>query len=244
MRQTIFKIISNDEIARDTCKLVLNGDTGGITAAGQFVNIEIKGFFLRRPISVCDWDDKALTLIYKIVGEGTRALSKMKSGELDLLTGLGNGFDLSECGSHPLLVGGGVGAPPIYGLCRRLIERGARPVVVLGFNKAEEVFYEAEFKALGINTVLATADGSTGVKGYVTDAIETLDKGFSGYCACGPEPMLKALANILDINGQLSFEERMACGFGACMGCTCKTKYGSKRICKDGPVIRSDEVIW
>lgn len=236
--------MSNEPIAKDVYKLVLEGDTGGITAPGQFVNIELEGFFLRRPISVCDWDDKGMTLIYKTVGKGTKCLSEKKSGTLDLLTGLGNGFDLSKCGKRPLLVGGGVGTPPLYGLCKRLVERGAASAVVLGFNTADDVFYEEEFRALGVKTLVATVDGSYGIGGLVTDAIKTLPVGFDSYCACGPEPMLRALCDTLKIKGQLSFEERMACGFGVCMGCSCKTKYGSKRICKDGPVLSSNEVIW
>jgi len=236
--------LSNEPIAKDVYKLVLEGDTGGITAPGQFVNIELEGFFLRRPISVCDWDDKGMTLIYKTVGKGTKCLSEKKSGTLDLLTGLGNGFDLSKCGKRPLLVGGGVGTPPLYGLCKRLVERGAASAVVLGFNTADDVFYEEEFRALGVKTLVATVDGSYGIGGLVTDAIKTLPVGFDSYCACGPEPMLRALCDTLKIKGQLSFEERMACGFGVCMGCSCKTKYGSKRICKDGPVLSSNEVIW
>lgn len=236
--------MSNEPIAKDVYKLVFEGDTGGITAPGQFVNIELEGFFLRRPISVCDWDDKGMTLIYKTVGKGTKCLSEKKSGTLDLLTGLGNGFDLSKCGKRPLLVGGGVGTPPLYGLCKRLVERGAASAVVLGFNTADDVFYEEEFRALGVKTLVATVDGSYGIGGLVTDAIKTLPVGFDSYCACGPEPMLRALCDTLKIKGQLSFEERMACGFGVCMGCSCKTKYGSKRICKDGPVLSSNEVIW
>jgi dihydroorotate dehydrogenase electron transfer subunit len=244
LKKALFKILSNEPIAKDVYKLVFEGDTGGITAPGQFVNIELEGFFLRRPISVCDWDDKGMTLIYKTVGKGTKCLSEKKSGTLDLLTGLGNGFDLSKCGKRPLLVGGGVGTPPLYGLCKRLVERGAASAVVLGFNTADDVFYEEEFRALGVKTLVATVDGSYGIGGLVTDAIKTLPVGFDSYCACGPEPMLRALCDTLKIKGQLSFEERMACGFGVCMGCSCKTKYGSKRICKDGPVLSSNEVIW
>ena len=205
MKKALFKILSNEPIAKDVYKLVLEGDTGGITAPGQFVNIELEGFFLRRPISVCDWDDKGMTLIYKTVGKGTKCLSEKKSGTLDLLTGLGNGFDLSKCGKRPLLVGGGVGTPPLYGLCKRLVERGAASAVVLGFNTADDVFYEEEFRALGVKTLVATVDGSYGIGGLVTDAIKTLPVGFDSYCACGPEPMLRALCDTLKIKGQLSF---------------------------------------
>ncbi len=245
MNQVIFDIITNEKIAKDVYKLVLYGDTSGITAPGQFVNIALDGFFLRRPLSVCDWDLSLLTLIYKTVGDGTKALSEMKRGSLDILTGLGNGFDTELCGANPLLIGGGAGVPPMYGLCKRLREMGAAPTVVIGFNGAEDVFYYEEFEKLGALTAVGTADGSFGIRGFVTDVIRALDLSYSGYCACGPEPMLKAVAEELPhIKGQLSFEERMACGFGVCMGCSCKTKYGSKRICKDGPVLKSDEVVW
>ena len=244
MKQEFFEIIENRPLAESVYELTLSGDTGEVTAPGQFVNILIGGHFLRRPISVCDWEAGKLTLIYKVVGEGTKELSEMQSGTLDILTGLGNGYDIGACGETPLLVGGGAGVPPMYGLCKTLIKAGAKPTVILGFNRASEVFYENEFKALGAETLVSTADGSAGIKGFVTDAVKTLDKKFSSYCACGPEPMLKALSGAMEIRGQLSFEERMACGFGACMGCSCKTKYGTKRICKDGPVLRSDEVIW
>ncbi len=237
--------MTNVNIARNVFELTLFGGTEEIAAPGQFVNIELDGFFLRRPISVCDWTQNTLVLIYKVVGEGTSKLSKMKRGKLNLLVGLGNGFDLEDCGDTPLLIGGGAGTPPMFGLCKRLVERGKKPAVVLGFNTAAEVFYKDEFISLGAKPVICTADGSMGVKGFVTDGIKTLVTTFGHYCACGPEPMLRALADVLkDSKGQLSFEERMACGFGACMGCTCKTKYGSKRICKDGPVLKSDEIIW
>ncbi len=245
MNRVNFDIITNEKIARDVYKLVLYGDTSDITLPGQFVNIALDGFFLRRPLSVCDWDLSLLTLIYKTVGEGTKALSEMKRGCLDILTGLGNGFNMELCGDKPLLIGGGAGIPPMYGLCRRLVEKGAEPAVVLGFNTAEDVFYFDEFQKLGVLTAIGTADGSYGIRGLVTDVIRALRLNYSSYCACGPEPMLKAVAEELpSLKGQLSFEERMACGFGACMGCSCKTKYGSKRICKDGPVLRSDEVVW
>ena len=208
------------------------------------MNLRLDGFYLRRPISVCNVDGDALTLIYKVVGQGTEAMSRMQPGEkLDALVGLGNGYSLDECGDRPMLIGGGAGVPPMYLLARRLLARGADVTVVLGFNAREEIFYEEEFRALGAKVVVATADGSYGVRGFVTDAMKQLPAP-SAVCACGPEPMLKAVYNAADVPGQFSFESRMGCGFGACMGCTCKTKYGAKRICKDGPVLRREEIVW
>ncbi|MBQ5885216.1 MAG: dihydroorotate dehydrogenase electron transfer subunit [Clostridia bacterium] len=243
MKQEIFVIKSQEKIAKDVFKMVLSGNTDDITASGQFVNIKLDGFYLRRPISVCDYDKNELTLIYKTVGEGTAAMSKYENGtELDILTGLGNGYDTSLSGEKPLLLGGGVGVPPLYNLCKKLITEGKKPTVILGFNSADDVFYENEFKALGADVYVTTADGSYGIKGFVTDAMSDLD--YSFFYTCGPEPMLKAIYNVSKTSGQLSFEERMGCGFGACMGCSCKTKYGNKRICKDGPVLIKEEIIW
>ena len=243
MKQEIFVIKSQEKIAKDVFKMVLSGNTDDITASGQFVNIKLDGFYLRRPISVCDYDKNELTLIYKTVGEGTAAMSKYENGtELDILTGLGNGYDTSLSGEKPLLRGGGVGVPPLYNLYKKLITEGKKPTVILGFNRADDVFYENEFKALGADVYVTTADGSYGIKGFVTDAMSDLD--YSFFYTCGPEPMLKAIYNVSKTSGQLSFEERMGCGFGACMGCSCKTKYGNKRICKDGPVLIKEEIIW
>ena len=243
MKQEIFVIKSQEKIAKDVFKMVLSGNTDDITASGQFVNIKLDGFYLRRPISVCDYDKNELTLIYKTVGEGTDAMSKYENGtELDVLTGLGNGYDTSLSGEKPLLLGGGVGVPPLYNLCKKLVAEGKKPTVILGFNSADDVFYENEFKALGADVYVTTADGSYGIKGFVTDAMADLD--YSFFYTCGPEPMLKAIYNVSTTSGQLSFEERMGCGFGACMGCSCKTKYGNKRICKDGPVLIKEEIIW
>jgi dihydroorotate dehydrogenase electron transfer subunit len=220
----------------------LEGDTGAITAPGQFINIRLDGLFLRRPISICDWDGQGITIIYKVVGKGTAALGGMEQGqELDVLCGLGNGFDVSRCGERTLVIGGGVGVPPMYGLAKALLRAGKTPVAILGFNKKEEIFYEDKFRALGIETTVTTVDGSYGVKGFVTDA---LPEEYGYFCACGPLPMLKAVYNAAATSGLLSFEERMGCGFGACMGCSCRTKYGNKRICKDGPVLEKEEIIW
>ena len=243
MKQTIFTIKTNEKIAKDVMRMVLLGNTQDITASGQFVNIKIDGFFLRRPISVCDYDENSLTLIYKIVGDGTQTMSEYSAGkELDILTGLGNGYDLTISGENPLLIGGGVGVPPMYNLCRKLVAEGKKPSVILGFNSKADMFYEQEFKDLGAEVYVTTADGSYGIKGFVTDAMKDLE--YSYFFTCGPEVMMKAIYDISKTEGQFSFEERMGCGFGACMGCSCKTQYGNKRICKDGPVLKKEEIIW
>ncbi|MGN0541259.1 MAG: dihydroorotate dehydrogenase electron transfer subunit [Acutalibacteraceae bacterium] len=243
MKQGIFRITSNKKIARDIFKMTLAGDTSAITAPGQFVNIKLDGFFLRRPISVCDCVGENLALIYKTVGRGTEQMSRMKNGdELDLLTGLGNGYNTRTSGDSPLLVGGGVGVPPMYMLCRKLISEGKNVTVVLGFNSKDDVFYENEFRALGADVHITTADGTYGTKGFVTDVIKNIQYTF--FYTCGPEPMFRAMHKIMKTPGQYSFEERMGCGFGACMGCSCKTLTGNKRICKEGPVMESEEIIW
>lgn len=243
MKQSIFKITSNEKIARDIFKMTLAGDTSAITAPGQFVNIKLDGLFLRRPISVCDCVGDNLTLIYKTVGRGTEQMSRMKNGdELDLLTGLGNGYNTEASGDSPLLVGGGVGVPPMYMLCKKLVAEGKKVTVVLGFNSKDDMFYENEFRALGADVHIATADGTYGTKGFVTDVIKNLQYTF--FYTCGPEPMFRAMHKIMKTPGQYSFEERMGCGFGACMGCSCKTLTGNKRICKEGPVMESEEIIW
>ena len=243
MKQGIFKITSNEKIARDIFKMTLSGDTSAITAPGQFVNIKLDGFFLRRPISVCDCVGENLTLIYKTVGNGTERMSRMAAGEsLDLLTGLGNGYNTKASGGNPLLVGGGVGVPPMYMLCKKLVAEGKKVTVVLGFNSKDDVFYEDEFRVLGADVHIATADGTYGTKGFVTDVIKNLQYTF--FYTCGPEPMFRAMHKMMKTPGQYSFEERMGCGFGACMGCSCKTLTGNKRICKEGPVMESEEIIW
>ncbi len=243
MKQVIFKIESQKKIAESVMQMKLSGNTEDITASGQFVNIKLDGFYLRRPISVCDYDEGSLTIIYKVVGEGTAAMSGYEAGrELDILVGLGNGYDLSKSGDRPLLIGGGVGVPPMYNLCKKLIAEGKHPSVILGFNSASDVFFEEEFKSLGADVVVTTVDGSYGIRGFVTNAMEGRE--YSYFYTCGPEPMLKAIYNVSNTSGQFSFEERMGCGFGACMGCSCKTKYGNKRICKDGPVLEKEEIIW
>ena len=242
MKQSIFTIIENTPLTRDVMRMVLQGDTSAITAPGQFVNIQLEGKFLRRPISVCDYDETTLTIIYKVVGKGTAQLQAMQSGEkLDILTGLGNGYDLSCAGDAPLLIGGGVGVPPMYNLAKKLIEMGKKVTVILGFNTESEIFYEKEFQALGCAVTVTTVDGSYGTKGFVTNA---LPDAYSHFYTCGPEPMLKAVYKATATSGQMSFEERMGCGFGACMGCSCKTLTGYKRICKDGPVMRKEEIAW
>lgn len=241
-KQNIYKILSNEPLTKDVFKMVLQGDTQYITRPGQFINIALTGKFLRRPISVCDYDDTTVTIIYKVVGEGTEQLKNMSVGEvLDVLTGLGNGYDISKS-TKPLLIGGGVGVPPMYNLAKALINAGQMPTVILGFNTKSEVFYEDEFNKLGCKTVVTTVDGSYGTKGFVTDAMADVD--YDYFYTCGPLPMFKAVYNATSVSGQFSFEERMGCGFGACVGCTCKTKYGNKRICKDGPVLEKEEIIW
>ena len=243
MKQSIFEIISNTALTESVYKMVLAGDTSAISAAGQFVNIQLDGMFLRRPISVCDYDDKTLTIVYKVVGKGTEAMCRMVSGtRLDILTGLGNGYDLSLSGVRPVLLGGGVGVPPMYNLAKKLMAQGKQVTVILGFNTKSEIFYEEEFKALGCTTIVATADGSYGVKGFATTPLAELD--YTYFYTCGPEPMLKAVYRATSTSGQMSFEERMGCGFGACMGCSCKTLTGNKRICKEGPVMKKEEILW
>ena len=242
MKDIIFTVLQNVKIARNTYRMTLCGDTADIRA-GQFVNFKLDGFYLRRPISVCDINGDSLTVIYKAVGKGTEAMAKMSGGEKILtLTGLGNGYDTSLSGERPLLIGGGAGVPPLYLLCKKLIAEGKSCSVILGFGSADEVFYEDEFKALGANVTVTTVDGSYGVRGFVTNAINGYS--YTYFYTCGPEPMLKAVYSATDTSGQFSFEERMGCGFGACMGCSCETKYGKKRICKDGPVLVKEEIIW
>ena len=242
MKQGFFEIVKNEALTADVYKMELAGDTSAVTAPGQFVNIKLEGKFLRRPISVNDCTDGLLTIIYKVVGAGTAQMAAMQAGErLDILTGLGNGYDTATAGDHPVLLGGGVGVPPLYMLAKQLIAAGKRVSVVLGFNKASEVFYAEEFKALGAEVTVTTVDGSMGVKGFVTDA---LPADYTYFYTCGPEPMLKAVYRATNTSGQMSFEERMGCGFGACMGCSCKTLTGYKRICKEGPVMRKEEILW
>ncbi len=244
-KKGIYRILANEPLTQSVWRMTLEGDTQWITAPGQFVNIALEGRYLRRPISVCDYDERTITLIYKVVGDGTAQMSRMAAGtELDLLTGLGNGFSIREEVRRPLLVGGGVGVPPLYHLAKRLLAAGRPVEVILGFNTAAECFYEEEFRALGCTVTVATADGSRGVRGFVTTAIAERKPDFDYFYACGPLPMLRALAEAVEQDGQLSFEERMGCGFGACMGCSCKTKYGNKRICKEGPVLEKGEIIW
>ena len=242
MKQGLFQIIENTRLTASVYRMRLVGDTSHITRPGQFVNVKLDGFYLRRPISVCDCQGDTLTLVYKVVGKGTEAMSKMTEGTLDILTGLGNGYDLSLAGDQPLLLGGGVGVPPLYLLAKELIGEGKDVTVILGFNTKDEIFYEEEFKTLGAKVLVATADGSYGVKGFVTDAMKDLS--YTHFYTCGPEPMLRAVSKATTTSGQLSFEERMGCGFGACMGCSCKTLTGNKRICKEGPVMKKEEIIW
>ena len=243
MKQVIFEILSNEALTRDVYRMVLSGDTSAITAPGQFVEIALPGKFLRRPISVCDWAENSLTLIYKVVGHGTEQMAALPAGtRLDVLTGLGNGYDTTLSGENPVLVGGGVGVPPLYALCKKLIAEGKKPRVILGFNQESEIFLAKEFEALGIPTHIATADGSVGTKGFVTDVLKNLH--YSYFYSCGPMPMFRAMEAVVTTSGEFSFEERMGCGFGACMGCSIQTKSGAKRVCKDGPVFLREEVFF
>ena len=241
MKQVLYTVSANRPLTADVWEMALSGDTSAITAPGQFINIKLEGLYLRRPISVCRWDETGLTILYKVVGRGTEAMTRLTPGAvLDTLSGLGNGYDVAACPDHVTVVGGGVGVPPLYGLARALVAAGKRVHAILGFNTKSEIFYEEEFRALGAEVTVTTADGSYGTKGFVTAAMGSAD---AYVCACGPEPMLKAVYGAC-ADGQFSFEERMGCGFGACMGCSCETKYGSKRICKDGPVLRREEIVW
>lgn len=243
MKQGIYTVVSNIALTDSVYKMVLEGDTSALTAPGQFVNLTVEGCYLRRPISVYDWDENTITIIYKVVGEGTEKMAQWEAGyKCDVLTGLGNGFDMSKSGDEPVLIGGGVGIPPMFGLAKRLIAKGKKVKVILGFNKESEIFCKNEFEAIGAETYVTTVDGSVGIKGFVTDALK--DMTYSYFYTCGPMPMFKAIENTAVTSGQYSFEERMGCGFGACMGCSCKTKYGNKRICKDGPVLEREEIIW
>ncbi|MBE6541550.1 MAG: dihydroorotate dehydrogenase electron transfer subunit [Ruminococcaceae bacterium] len=243
MNTALLKITSNINIAPSVYRMTLEGDTSAITAPGQFVNIKLDGLYLRRPISVCDVDEDTLTLIYKVVGNGTELMSSYTEGKvLDTLMGLGNGYDTSLSGDKPLLIGGGVGVPPLYNLAKKLLSEGKTVSVILGFNTKSEIFLKNEFEKLGCKVLVTTADGSDGIKGFVTSAMDDVDYTYT--YSCGPEPMLKAVYSASKTSGQFSFEERMGCGFGACMGCSCKTKYGNKRICRDGPVLVKEEIIW
>ena len=242
MKQRMFTIAENTRLTESVWRMRLSGDVSDITACGQFINIKLDGYFLRRPISVCDRDDASVTILYKVVGKGTEKMSRMQPCDtLDVLTGLGNGYDTGRSGNRPLLIGGGVGVPPLYMLAKKLISEGKSVSVILGFNTKSEIFYENEFRAIGCDVTVTTVDGSHGVKGFVTSAMNT---DYTYFYTCGPEPMLRAVYKASKTSGEFSFEERMGCGFGACMGCSCKTVTGYKRICKDGPVLRKEEILW
>lgn len=243
MKKEIFEVIKNEKIAENVFEAVLSGDVSEITAPGQFVNVSIPGCYLRRPLSVADFNEGRLTLVYKVVGKGTEILKGTgKGAKLDILVGLGNGYDLKASGYRPLLIGGGAGVPPLYKLCKELIREGKKPVVVLGFNTAKEVFYQNKFADLGAETEVTTVDGSFGKKGFVTEAFKDLS--YTYFYACGPMPMFRAIESVAKTEGEYGMEERMACGFGACMGCSIQTKSGAKRVCKDGPVFKRSEILW
>ena len=242
MKEVLFKILENKNIAKDIYEMKLSGDTSDITRPGQFIDLKLDGFYLRRPISVCDLEGDQLTIIYKILGNGTEAMTGYPAGKIvPAISGLGNGYDTSLSGSHPLLIGGGVGIPPLYLLARELRNEDKKVSVILGFNIKDEIFYLEEFKKLGCEVAVTTVDGSFGIQGFVTNAIP---EDYSFFYTCGPEPMLKAVYKATNTSGQFSFEARMGCGFGACMGCSCKTLTGYKRICVDGPVMMKEEILW
>ena len=245
MKKSLFTVEHTRQLTSDTYEMVLSGDTSAITAPGQFVNLDLPGHFLRRPISICNWTDEALMLLVKVVGEGTKDLVRSVPGtELDVLTGLGNGFDISKAGEHPVLAGGGIGIAPLYGLAQRMLEDGMKPTVALGFRSAKDVYYLDEFAKLGCRLLVATEDGSMGTKGFVTDCIKAVPE-CDYVLTCGPLPMLKAVYSLPQLrDGQFSFEARMGCGFGACMGCTVPTTDGYKRVCKDGPILYKEEIVW
>lgn len=247
MKQEKFTVVENQYLVPGLKKMVLKGNTDAIKRPGQFVNIEVPEKFLRRPISVCDWDEETLTIIYKIVGQGTEIMSEFHEGTVcDILTGLGNGYDLEKSGDRPLLIGGGVGIPPLYALCKALLKQGKKPSIIMGFNSKSEVFYEEEFKKLLKGTegklYVVTVDGSYGEKGFVTEPMKHID--YTYFYTCGPLPMFKAVEKNAETSGQFSMEERMGCGFGACMGCSIKTANGVKRVCKEGPVFEREEILW
>ncbi|MBR5059287.1 MAG: dihydroorotate dehydrogenase electron transfer subunit [Clostridia bacterium] len=244
MKDVILTVTENEPITASgsVFQMKLAGDVSAVTRPGQFVELKTDGCYLRRPISVCDVEDGLLTLIYKVVGKGTETLSAASSGDsFDVLTGLGNGYDLDKAGEMPLLLGGGVGVPPLIYLAKELARRGAKPSAVIGFNTSAEVFGEAALSQYCESVAVTTADGSYGAKGFVTDA---LPPRYTHFYTCGPLPMLKAVYRKTVTDGQFSLEERMGCGFGACMGCTVKTVSGYKRICKDGPVLYKEELLW
>lgn len=244
MKQSVYEITENLQLTENIFRMKLKGDVSAVTAPGQFIDIRLNDYYLRRPISVCDVENGEIIIVYKTVGHGTEVMSQLPVGEkLDILTGLGNGYDMNRSGEHPLLIGGGVGVPPLYMLAKKLKEQHKEVSVILGFNTAKEVFYETEFKALGCDVKVTTVDGSYGNKGFVTNAFPLVENYTFTY-ACGPMPMLKAVYNTAVTDGQYSFEERMGCGFGACMGCSTKTKNGYKRVCKDGPVFDKEEILW
>ena len=245
MKKSLFTVEHTRQLTADTYEMILSGDTSAITAPGQFVNLDLPGHFLRRPISICNWTDEALMLLVKVVGQGTHDLVRCVPGEeLDVLTGLGNGFNMDIPSEHPVLAGGGIGIAPLYGLAQRMLERGQTPTVALGFRTEKDVYYLEEFAKLGCRLLVATEDGSVGTKGFVTDCIKAVPE-CDYVLSCGPLPMLEAVHSLPQLkDGQFSFEARMGCGFGACMGCTIPTVDGYKRVCKDGPILYKEEIVW
>lgn len=247
-----FRILSNDRVATGTYELRLEGPVAGLTTPGQFVTIEIPGFYLRRPFSVADWSEQTLRLFYKVVGDGTEALSTMQEGKLSVMTGLGNGFDVHAAETKkPVLIGGGVGIPPLFGLAKRLVNMDKTPLVLLGFNRADELFLVEGFEEIGADVRVATVDGSVGTEGFVTtlfeQAIDAIGPDAAYVYTCGPMPMFQTLAkemNRLGMDGCFSLEERMGCAVGICMGCSIETTEGMRRVCKEGPVFSKEVLPW
>ncbi len=242
MKQGLFRIAENRPLTEKVSRLCLEGDCSHVGEPGQFVDLRLEGLFLRRPLSVCDVEGDRLTLLYEESGKGTALLRTLPEGTvLDVLTGLGRGFDRSLAGSSPLLIAGGTGASPLYGLAKRLCAEGRDVTVILGFATAAERFYEEEFRALGVTLCVCTEDGSYGRAGFVTEA---MDRPASYFYTCGPKAMMQSVCARAETDGQLSLAVRMGCGFGACMGCRVETISGGRRVCKDGPVFGKGEILW
>lgn len=245
MKQGLFQIYSNTQVADKVYLMRLLGDTSGFFCPGQFADVALDGRFLRRPFAATEWDSEGFSLIYKVVGQGTEQMTGLCNGDtLDILTGLGNGFDTSLCRYSALIVCGGLGASPVFSLARQLVSEGRKVTVIMGFNKASDVFFVKEFESLGATVAVATMDGSVGIKGLVTDAIDALKPEFDCFYTCGPKVMMKAVCEKLQAPGQASLEERMGCGCGICYGCTCNTTKGARRVCADGPVFDKEDIIW
>ena len=244
MKRAVFTVLGNERISADVFDLRLSGDTSELVGSGQFVNADIPDLYLRRPISICDYSPGEMRLVIKIVGKGTQKMASLKEGDpVDLLVPLGNGFDTAKSGKTPYLFGGGVGVAPMVRLAKDLIGQGKKTTVVLGFNSSSDVIlYDDYCRIVGKeNVFVTTVDGSFGQKGFVT---EVNADGASFVYSCGPLPMMKALDKAIECGAEYSFESRMGCGFGACMGCTLASAGGPVRVCREGPVFRKGEILW